>query len=71
MVAYDIPALRIHYGNNPGAGLVEEGDVEALVTGALNLLESRDIVVEQPALRTWSDIVKEEVELVRRLVEHG
>lgn len=71
VVAYDMPALRIHYSDSPGVKLVEEGNVEALTVEAFNLLESKDICVEKPKLRSWSDIMKEEVELVKSPIEHG
>lgn len=69
IVAYSIPALRIYYGNCEGVRLVEEGNIEALVAETLNALESRDVDVKPPQLKSWNEILAEEVELINRLIE--
>lgn len=68
VVAYDIPALRIYYGDNPGVRLVEEGDLEALITDSVEVLESKVVNISPPTLRPWSDIIREELSLVGKLV---
>jgi len=34
--------LKIYYGTNPGVRLVEEGNMEALIIEALNILEKNE-----------------------------
>ncbi|MEM4436520.1 MAG: glycosyltransferase family 4 protein [Thermosphaera sp.] len=68
VVAYDIPALRIHYGGNPSVRLVEEGDLETLITDSIEVLESKLVDISPPTLRPWSDIISEELSLIRKLV---
>lgn len=68
VVAYDIPPIRIYHGDNPGVKLVREGDIEALATEALNVLNSKDTIPNQPKLKTWEDIMREEVEFVYKLL---
>ncbi|MEM4965359.1 MAG: glycosyltransferase family 4 protein [Sulfolobales archaeon] len=69
LVAYDIPALRFNYGNNPGVILVKEGDIEALINMTINMLESRYTEIQPPKSRSWKDIMREELSLVEKLIE--
>ena len=74
VVAYRIPALDIYYGNIEGKGiwLVKEGDIEKLVGAAIEVLElerSKDLKVEYPRIRPMDDIMREEVELINRVLK--
>ncbi|MEM1801446.1 MAG: glycosyltransferase family 4 protein [Desulfurococcaceae archaeon] len=69
VIAYDIPALRFNYSNNPGVVLIKEGDMEALINGTINMLESRHIEIQPPKSRSWEDIMREELNLVGKLIE--
>jgi len=68
VVAYDIPALKLYYDGCPGVRLVKEGDVEALVAEALNILSSKSVEVEPPQLRSWDEIMQEETNLIKRIM---
>jgi hypothetical protein len=48
--------------------LVEEGDIEALATVALQLLEQEKIMVEPPKMDSWPQVVRKEVELLRNTI---
>ena len=67
VVAYKIPALEIYYGKCPGVELVEECDVEALTIKAIDVLERGVEAVEPPKIKSWREIMSEEVELISRL----
>ncbi|MEM1772555.1 MAG: hypothetical protein QXQ71_01865 [Desulfurococcaceae archaeon] len=67
VVAYDIPALRLYYGSTRGVYLVREGDVEALSKETIDVLSSRTEEVEPPKLRSWNDILEEEVSVIKNL----
>jgi glycosyltransferase involved in cell wall biosynthesis len=74
VVAYRIPALQIYYGNveRKGIWLVNEGDIEKLVGTAIEVLElerRRDLKVEFPRIRPMDDIMREEVELINRVLK--
>lgn len=68
VVAYDIPALKLYYDGCPGVRLVKEGDVEALVVEALNILSSKRVEIEPPQLRSWDEIMQEEINLIKRVM---
>ncbi|WP_187146333.1 glycosyltransferase family 4 protein [Thermofilum pendens] len=72
VVGYDIPALKIYYGGLPGVRLVREGDVEALATEAIDMLERSPKEVNPPSLKSWNEIIEEELSLVKKklLGEH-
>ncbi len=53
VVGYRIPALEMYYGNVSGVELVEEGDVEALVAKAVDILEKGVEAIEVPRIRSW------------------
>ncbi|MEM4913959.1 MAG: glycosyltransferase family 4 protein [Desulfurococcaceae archaeon] len=67
VVAYDIPALRLYYGSIRGVHLVREGDVEALSKESIDVLSSRTEEVEPPKLRSWDDILEEEISVIKNL----
>jgi glycosyltransferase involved in cell wall biosynthesis len=67
IVAYRIPALEIYYDKCPGVELVEECDVEALTIKAIDVLEKGVEAVEPPKIKSWREIMSEEVELILRL----
>lgn len=71
VVAYDIPALRVNYGGLEGIYLVREGDVEALAQKALEILETRDVSVEEPRVKTFIDIAYEEKIILEKFLKHG
>jgi len=60
VVAYNIPALKLNYGGVEGLYLVEEGDIEALASKVLEVLERRRVEVGIPPVRTNYEIVLEE-----------
>jgi len=68
VVAYDIPAIKIYYGGLEGVRLVRELDVVAMADEAVDILTSRHVEVEPPRLRSWSEIIEEEVKLIKRAV---
>ncbi|MDK6028807.1 glycosyltransferase family 4 protein [Ignisphaera sp. 4213-co] len=68
VVGYRIPALEIYYGRNPGVKLVEEGDVEALTVEVLNVLEKGVDGVEPPKIRSWREIMDEEISIIKRAI---
>ncbi|MCC6041583.1 MAG: hypothetical protein LM554_00325 [Desulfurococcaceae archaeon] len=69
VVGYRIPALEIYYGELPGVVLVEEWDLEALAVNAMEILERRVDAVEPPRIKSWEEIMAEEVRLIYKLVE--
>jgi glycosyltransferase involved in cell wall biosynthesis len=68
VVGYRIPALEIYYGKSPGVTLVEEGDIEALTVKAIDVLEKGVEAVEPPKIKSWKEIMNEEIEIIRKLV---
>ena len=73
VVAYRIPALEIYYGNIEGEGiwLVKEGDIEKLVGAAIEVLElerRKELKVRFPRIRPIDEIMREEVELINRIL---
>ena len=69
VIGYKIPALEIYYGDLPGVELVEEWDLEALTKRAIDILEKGVDVVEPPMVKSWEEIMAEEVKLVYKLIE--
>jgi glycosyltransferase involved in cell wall biosynthesis len=69
VVGYKIPALEMYFGRQPGVRLVKEGDVEALVVEAANVLEKGIDAVEPPRLRSWEEIMEEEIGLINKLIK--
>jgi glycosyltransferase involved in cell wall biosynthesis len=67
VTAYNIPALNLYYSNNKGIFLVEEGDIEALAYKSIEVLEQQNIEVDTPRLKTWEEIMREEVNLIKKL----
>jgi glycosyltransferase involved in cell wall biosynthesis len=68
VVAYRIPALEIYYGKSPGVELVEEGDIKALTVKAIDVLEKGVETVEPPKIKSWREIMNEEIEIIRKLI---
>jgi glycosyltransferase involved in cell wall biosynthesis len=68
VTAYDIPALRLNYGDVEGLYLVEEGDIEALATKVIETLGKRKVEVEIPPVRTNYDGALEEKTLIEKLL---
>jgi len=68
VVAYDIPALKLNYGSVEGLYLVEEGDVEALATQVLEVLEKDKVEVGMPPVRAMYEIALEEKALIEELI---
>jgi len=68
VVAYRIPAIEIYHGRNPGLKFVEEGDVEAFTVTAVNMLEKGVEGVEKPKIRSWREIMDEEVGILYKLI---
>jgi glycosyltransferase involved in cell wall biosynthesis len=68
VVGYNIPALQLIHEISQGLFLVEEGDIEALATVALQLLEQEKIMVEPPKMDSWPQVVRKEVELLRNTI---
>jgi len=69
VVAYKIPAIEIYYSGLPGTELVEEWDLEALTVKAIDILERGFVNVEPPKVKSWQEIMSEEVGLIYKLVE--
>jgi glycosyltransferase involved in cell wall biosynthesis len=67
VVAYRIPAIEIYYGENPGVELVEECDLEALTTKAVDVLEKGVEAIEPPKIKSWEEIMNEETEIISKL----
>jgi len=67
VVGYRIPALEIYYSKCPGVELVEEGDVEALTVKAVEILEKGVEAVEPPKIKSWREIMNEEIEMIRKI----
>ncbi len=68
VVGYRIPALEIYYGKSPGVVLVEEGDIEALIVKAIDVLEKGVETVEPPKIKSWREIMNEEIEIIKKLI---
>jgi len=68
VVAYNIPALRLNYGDVEGLYLVEEGNIEALATKVIEILGKRKVEVEIPPVRTNYDVALEEKTLIEKLL---
>ncbi|MEM3960182.1 MAG: glycosyltransferase family 4 protein [Ignisphaera sp.] len=66
VVGYRIPALEIYYSRQPGVKLVEEGDLEALTIEAMNVLEKGVEAVEPPKIKSWREIMADEVAIIRK-----
>jgi glycosyltransferase involved in cell wall biosynthesis len=66
VVAYNIPALRLNYSGVEGLYLVEEGDIEALATKVLEVLERRRVEVGIPPVRTNYEVALEEKALIEK-----
>jgi glycosyltransferase involved in cell wall biosynthesis len=67
VVAYKIPALEVYYERTTGVKLVEEGNIEALATEAINMLKSKTYV-EKPKMKRWNEIMNEEILLIERMI---
>jgi len=65
VVAYDIPAIEIYYRGIDGVRIVRELDIGALVDAALDILHSNRVSTEAPRLRPWSQIIEEEISLIK------
>ncbi|WP_125671467.1 glycosyltransferase [Candidatus Methanodesulfokora washburnensis] len=68
IVAYRIPAIEIYYGKCSGVELVEEWDLEALTVKAIDLLDKKVETVEPPKIKSWKEIMSEEVETISKLI---
>ena len=65
VVGYDIPALRINYGDLNGIYLVKEGDIEALAQKVLEILDAR-VDVEEPRVKLFSEVALEEKKILEK-----
>ncbi|WP_342788108.1 glycosyltransferase [Desulfurococcus sp.] len=68
VVGYRIPALDIYYGKHPSVKLVDEGNISAFTVEALNMLKKPDEFVEPPKIRSWREIMDEEVSLIEKTI---
>ncbi len=66
VAAYDIPGLRINYGKLNGIYLVKEGDIEALAQKALEILDTKNIEVEEPKVKLFSEVAIEEKKILEK-----
>ena len=71
VIAYRIPALEIYYGGTPGVELVNEWDLESFTVKAIDILEKGVGVIEPPKIKSWDEIMNEEVRIVQKLVITG
>jgi glycosyltransferase involved in cell wall biosynthesis len=69
VVAYGIPAIEIHFKGTPGVSVVDEWDLEAMAAEAANILDGRYETPQPPRLKTWDEIMGEEVSLIYRLLK--
>jgi len=53
----------------PGVVLVKEWDLEALAVNAMEILERGVDLVEPPRIKSWEEIMAEEVRLIYKLIE--
>ena len=67
VIAYKIPAIEIYYGKSPGVELVEEMNLEALAVKTMDLLEKKIETIEPPRIKSWKEIMSEEVEIISKL----
>ena len=71
VVDYDIPALRIYFGNLKGVKLLHELDIEALTIEAMNMLNKRQWKeIEKPRTCKWRKIMEEEIALIRKMASN-
>ena len=68
VVGYRIPALELYYSRLPGIELVEEWGLEALTMKTIDLLDKRAEIVELPRIKSWEEIMSEEVGLLLKLI---
>jgi glycosyltransferase involved in cell wall biosynthesis len=68
VVAYDIPAIRIYYGRSPGVELIKEWSLEEMTIKALDLLEHKMVDVKPPKIKSWEEIMSEEINIINKLV---
>jgi glycosyltransferase involved in cell wall biosynthesis len=71
VIAYRIPALEIYYGGTSGVELVDEWNLESFTVKAIDILEKGVGVIEPPKIKSWDEIMNEEVRIVQRLVITG
>jgi len=69
IVAYSIPAIDIYYRGLEGVRIVKELDLEAMADESIDMLSQGNIEVESPRLRSWDDIIREEVNLLKHVAE--
>jgi len=69
IVAYSIPAIDIYYRGLEGVRVVKELDLEAMADESIDMLSRGNIKVEPPRLRSWDDIIREEVNLLEHVAE--
>jgi glycosyltransferase involved in cell wall biosynthesis len=69
VVAYKIPAIEMYYNRSYGVELVKEWDLEDLTVKSLDLLEKKIDHTEPPKIKSWREIMDEEIEIISRLVE--
>jgi glycosyltransferase involved in cell wall biosynthesis len=70
VVAYDIPAMRIYFAGLKGMFIVKEGDIDALAGESVRVLEEPKVEAEAPRLKSWEEIMREEVDLIKGLLLH-
>lgn len=69
VVAYDIPALRVNFGGLRGLFLVKEFDIETMAQRVLEVLEMRDVAVEEPKVKTYDQIAMEEKIIIEKAIQ--
>jgi hypothetical protein len=60
--------LEIYYGGIPGIELVDEWNLESFTVKAIDILEKGVEIVESPRIRSWDEIMDEEIRIIRKLV---
>jgi len=71
VIAYRIPALEIYYGGTSGVELVDEWNLESFTVKAIDILEKGVEVIEPPKIKSWDEIMDEEVGIVQKLITTG
>jgi len=69
VVAYNIPAIEIYFKSLNGVKIVKEFDVEALSSETINILTQSRVDVDIPRLRSWHDIIEEEIKLISSIIK--
>ena len=71
VIAYRIPALEIYYSKTPGVELVDEWCLESFTVKAIDILEKGIEAVEPPKIKSWKEIMDEELRIISKLINRN